>query len=60
MAATYSIREAKSRFSEVVRTAEKGTPVTITSWGEDAVVVVSAATYKRMSRKFFEDENESK
>jgi prevent-host-death family protein len=43
----WQLQEAKNRLSEVVRLAQSEGPQTITVRGEDAVVVVSAAEYRR-------------
>ena len=43
----WQLQEAKNRLSEVVRLAQSDGPQTITVRGEDAVVVVSAAEYRR-------------
>ena len=46
----WQLQEAKARLSEVVRQACSGGPQVITLRGEDAVVVVSAAEYERLTR----------
>lgn len=46
----WTLREAKARFSEVVRLAQQR-PQRVTSRGQDAVVVLSAAEYDRLRRK---------
>ena len=43
----WQLREARNRLSEVVRLARSDGPQTITVRGEDAVVVISAAEYRR-------------
>ena len=47
MVDVWQLQEAKARFSEVVDTALKAGPQTITRHGRDAVVVVSAETWRR-------------
>jgi prevent-host-death family protein len=50
--ATWTVAEAKAKFSEVVQKAEKEGPQRITRRGEDAVVVVSKKEWdKRTKRK---------
>lgn len=44
----WSLQDAKAHFSEVVRTARAGEPQRVTTRGEDAVVVLSAADYARL------------
>lgn len=43
----WTLREAKTRFSEVVRLAQKN-PQRVTSRGQPAVVILSAADYDRL------------
>ncbi|MGE0116446.1 MAG: type II toxin-antitoxin system Phd/YefM family antitoxin [Dongiaceae bacterium] len=43
----WSLREAKARFSEVVRLAQER-PQRVTSRGRDAAVILSAAEYQRL------------
>ena len=45
---SWSLQDAKARFSEVVRHARGGEPQRVTMRGEDAVVVVSADEYARL------------
>jgi prevent-host-death family protein len=47
----WPLREAKNRLSEVVRKAAAEGPQVITLRGADAVVVVAAAEYVRLTRK---------
>ena len=47
----WQLQEAKNRLSEVVRKAADEGPQTITLRGEDAVVVVDAKEYARLTRK---------
>jgi prevent-host-death family protein len=46
----WTLREAKARFSEVVRLAQQR-PQRVTSRGQDAVVVLSAAEYDRLQQR---------
>lgn len=50
MANTWQIQEAKSRFSEVVDEAIEHGPQIVTRRGVEAVVILSYAEYKRMSK----------
>jgi len=47
---TYSVREAKARFSEVIRLAGEGTEVTITSHGQPKVLLRKAGVTPRPFR----------
>lgn len=47
----WQLQEAKNRLSEVVSKARQEGPQVITLHGRDAVVVVDAAQYKKMSRQ---------
>ena len=49
--AVWGLAEAKARFSEVVDRALLDGPQTITRKGREAVVVVSAAEWKRKTRR---------
>ncbi len=44
----WKLQDAKARFSELVRRAREEGPQRVTVYGEDAVVVVSAAAFARM------------
>jgi antitoxin Phd len=46
----WTLREAKARFSEVVRLAQKS-PQRVTSRGQPAVVVLSAVEYDRLLQR---------
>ncbi|MET0395453.1 MAG: type II toxin-antitoxin system Phd/YefM family antitoxin [Longimicrobiaceae bacterium] len=46
---TWKLEEAKNRFSEVVRLALSHEPQRVTRNGRDAVVVVSADDYERLT-----------
>jgi len=46
---TWQLQEAKSRFSEVVDMALKEGPQFVTRRGQDAVVILAASDYRRMS-----------
>jgi prevent-host-death family protein len=46
---TWSVQDAKNRFSEVVNAARR-TPQTVTKHGKPAVVVIDAAEYERLQR----------
>jgi prevent-host-death family protein len=47
----WQLQEAKNRLSEVVRKASDEGPQVITLRGDDAVVVVAAAEYARLTRR---------
>ncbi len=47
----WQLQEAKQRFSELVRRAEKEGPQVVTRHGEEVVVVVPAEEYRRMSER---------
>ncbi|HEX8245735.1 MAG TPA: type II toxin-antitoxin system Phd/YefM family antitoxin [Longimicrobium sp.] len=47
---TWKLEDAKNRFSEVVRLALADQPQRVTRNGRDAVVVISAAEYERLSQ----------
>jgi prevent-host-death family protein len=47
----WQLQEAKQRFSEVVRRAIDEGPQTVTRRGEEAVVVVAAEEFRRLSGK---------
>lgn len=49
MSSTWSVRDAKNRFSAVVEAARRG-PQTVTKHGKPAVVVVDAREYERLRR----------
>lgn len=46
---TWQLQEAKSRFSEVVELTLSEGPQMVTRRGQDAVVILSASDYRRMS-----------
>lgn len=46
---TWRLQEAKSRFSEVVDLTLKEGPQLVTRRGEEAVVILSAKDYRRLS-----------
>jgi prevent-host-death family protein len=46
---TWQLQEAKSRFSEVVELTLSEGPQMVTRRGQDAVVILSALDYRRMS-----------
>ncbi len=48
-AASWRLQDAKARFSELVRQVETEGPQRVTVHGREAVVVVSAAEYRRLS-----------
>jgi prevent-host-death family protein len=50
MGNTWQVREAKSRFSELIERAEKEGPQTITKHGKPSAVVVSMAEYERLGK----------
>jgi prevent-host-death family protein len=45
---TWSLQDAKNRFSAVVEAASHGKPQVVTKHGKPAVVVVAAAEYARL------------
>ena len=45
----WQLQEAKQRFSELVRRAERDGPQVVTRHGEEVVVVVPAEEYRRLS-----------
>lgn len=45
---TWSVQDAKNRFSAVVDAARHGEPQTVTKHGKPTVVVVAAAEYARL------------
>ena len=47
----WQLQEAKNRLSEVVRKATNEGPQVITLRGDDAVVVVAATEYARLTRR---------
>jgi prevent-host-death family protein len=46
---TWQLQEAKSRFSEVVDLSLRDGPQMVTRRGQEAVVILSAVEYRRMS-----------
>jgi antitoxin Phd len=48
---SWSLHEAKNRFSAVVDAALTGAPQTVTKRGRPAVVVLSVAEYERLQRR---------
>jgi prevent-host-death family protein len=48
-AASWKLEDAKARFSEVVKLAERGIPQHVSVRGRPAVVVLSAADYARLA-----------
>ena len=50
MIRVWKLQDAKNRFSEVVECAMREGPQKVQRRGKDAVVIVSAAQYKKMSR----------
>ncbi len=47
---TWKLEDAKNQFSRLVRQALSGKPQRVTRGGRDAVVVVSAEQYERLTR----------
>jgi antitoxin Phd len=45
---TWTLEDAKNRFSELVRRTLAGGPQRVTRRGRDAVIVMSAADYERL------------
>ncbi|HQW21631.1 MAG TPA: type II toxin-antitoxin system prevent-host-death family antitoxin [Rhodocyclaceae bacterium] len=50
MGKTWALQDAKNHFSEVVDRALEDGPQTVTRHGREAVVVVAAAEYKKMTQ----------
>jgi prevent-host-death family protein len=48
---TWTVAEAKAKFSEVIDKAQSGGPQTITRHGRNAVVVVAAEEWERKTRR---------
>jgi prevent-host-death family protein len=46
----WQLQEAKNRFSEVVRKATEEGPQTVTKFGKDSVVVLSAEDYRKLEQ----------
>lgn len=46
----WQLQAAKQRFSELVERAQREGPQVVTKHGREAVVVVSAAEYRRLTR----------
>jgi len=49
--ATWTVAEAKAKFSEVVQKAEKEGPQRITRRGEEAVVIVSKKDWEKKTKR---------
>lgn len=50
MGNVWTLQDAKNKFSAVVEAAQRGEPQHVTKRGVEAVVVVSAEEYERLSR----------
>lgn len=50
MGKVWTLQDAKNKFSAVVEAAQRGEPQHVTKRGVDAVVVLSAEEYERLSR----------
>lgn len=50
MGKVWTLQDAKNKFSAVVEAAQRGEPQHVTKRGVEAVVVVSADEYERLSR----------
>lgn len=50
MSATWSVQDAKNKFSAVVEAARRDGPQTVTKRGEPAVVVVAAEEFERLRK----------
>jgi prevent-host-death family protein len=50
MGKVWTLQDAKNRFSAVVEAAQRGEPQHVTKRGVDAVVVLSAEEYERLSK----------
>ncbi|MDG4767717.1 type II toxin-antitoxin system Phd/YefM family antitoxin [Solwaraspora sp. WMMD406] len=44
----WQVQEAKQRFSEVLRAAERGEPQIVTKHGEEVAVVIDISEYRRL------------
>ena len=51
MADTWTVAEAKSKFSEVIDRAERDGPQTVTRHGRTAVVIVAADEWERKTKR---------
>lgn len=51
VADTWTVAEAKAKFSEVIERAQSGGPQTITRNGRTAVVVVAAEEWQRKTKR---------
>lgn len=47
---SWSLQDAKNRFSAVVNAAREGTPQRVTRRGKQAVVVIAVEEYERLQR----------
>ena len=47
---TWQLQDAKQRFSEVIRAAERGEPQIITRHGRDVAVVIEYEGFKRLNK----------
>jgi prevent-host-death family protein len=50
----WQVQEAKQKFSQLVRQAIEQGPQVVTRHGEEAVVVISAAEYRRLTGRQFD------
>lgn len=50
MGKVWTLQDAKNKFSAVVEAAQRGEPQHVTKRGVDAVVVLSAEEYERLSK----------
>jgi prevent-host-death family protein len=50
MGKVWTLQDAKNKFSAVVEAAQRGEPQHVTKRGADAVVVLSAEEYERLSK----------
>ncbi|MDR1490135.1 MAG: type II toxin-antitoxin system Phd/YefM family antitoxin [Desulfovibrio sp.] len=50
MTSQWTLQDAKNKFSAVVLAAQEGTPQVVTKRGVPAVVVVSADSYRELTR----------
>jgi prevent-host-death family protein len=47
----WQVQEAKQRFSEVIRAAQAGEPQVVTRHGEEIVVIIDIAAFRRLHRQ---------
>ena len=50
MKGTWSLQDAKSKFSQVVKEAQKTGPQVVTKRGIETVIIISITDYKRLTK----------